>query len=45
MIDSGDILELELECTTMCNARCPLCYRNYKTFEGSKYSEPFIRNF
>jgi sulfatase maturation enzyme AslB (radical SAM superfamily) len=26
------ILDLELELTTLCNARCQLCYRNYQQF-------------
>lgn len=28
-----DILDVELELTTYCNAECPLCYRNYKSFK------------
>lgn len=45
MIDYDDIIELELECTTVCNAQCPLCYRNYKSFRESPYAKPIIRSF
>jgi MoaA/NifB/PqqE/SkfB family radical SAM enzyme len=31
-LNFNEILDLELELTTYCNANCPLCYRNYKTF-------------
>ena len=40
-----NIYELEIECTTLCNASCPLCYRNYKSFLTSPYSKPLIRDF
>ena len=38
-----EILELEIEMTTLCNAQCPLCYRNYKSFSISKYNIKYIR--
>ena len=44
MIDLGSIRELEIEFTTLCNARCPLCYRNYKSFAQSPYFLPRARD-
>lgn len=38
----SDVLELEIEMTTMCNAHCPLCYRNYKSFPNC-YKKLIIR--
>ena len=40
----SDILELEIELTTFCNAKCPLCYRNYMSFP-EKYRKPYSRDF
>jgi len=34
--------DVELELSTYCNADCPLCYRNYKTFD-SHYPDHIIR--
>ena len=45
MMDFNNIYELEFECTTLCNAQCPLCFRNYKSFKDSKYSKPYIRPY
>lgn len=42
-MNSEIIVELELECSTICNAKCPLCYRNYKSFHSSPYAKPIIR--
>ena len=39
--DKVEIVELDL--TTMCNASCPLCFRNHKDFP-EKYSKPFARS-
>lgn len=35
--------DIELELTTMCNAKCPLCARNYKNFKN-KYPVTKIRD-
>ena len=43
MIDLCSIRELEIEFTTLCNARCPLCYRNYKSFKDSPCFLPRAR--
>ena len=43
MIDFDKIELIELDLTTMCNARCPLCYRNTKSF-SEKYKKPFYRS-
>ena len=40
-----EVEELEIEMSTLCNARCPLCYRNYKSFVNSPYNKPLIRPF
>lgn len=40
----SNILELEIELTTFCNAKCPLCYRNYTSFP-KKYRKPYSRDF
>ena len=38
-----DLVEhVELDLTTMCNAKCPLCFRNYKSFPD-KYKIAFFR--
>lgn len=39
--DKVEIVEIDL--TTMCNASCPLCFRNHKDFP-EKYSKPFARS-
>jgi len=36
------IRDIELELSTYCNADCPLCYRNYKTFD-EHYPDKFHR--
>lgn len=33
MLSLPKVIDLELELTTLCNAQCQLCYRNYKTFK------------
>ena len=38
-----EVKELELEMSTLCNARCPLCYRNYKSFVSSPYNKFLVR--
>lgn len=42
--DKSEIYELEIELTTFCNAKCPLCYRNYTSFPD-KYKKPYSREF
>lgn len=37
-----DIKIIELDLTTMCNAQCPLCFRQQKNFP-EKYKQPFYR--
>ena len=37
------ICELEIELTTLCNASCPLCYRNYISFHKSPYNQHIVR--
>ena len=32
-MNKDDILDIELELTTICQAECLLCYRNYKSFD------------
>ena len=32
MLELDKVIDLELELLTSCNADCPLCYRNYKSF-------------
>ena len=39
-----EVTELEIEMSTLCNAKCPLCYRNYKSFP-EEYKKPVIRKF
>ena len=36
------IEDVEIELTTLCNAKCPLCYRNYKVFK-EHYPKNVIR--
>ena len=42
LLDLSKIIDVELELSTKCNANCPLCYRNYKSFK--KHYEQPIRN-
>ena len=42
IFNPDDIYDIELELTTYCNAGCPLCYRNYKTFKDH-YPKYIIR--
>ncbi len=44
MIDLDTIELIELDLTTICNARCPLCYRNTRNFSG-KYRKAFYRSY
>jgi MoaA/NifB/PqqE/SkfB family radical SAM enzyme len=37
-----EVLDLELELTTLCNAQCQLCYRNYTTYKDH-YPENLVR--
>lgn len=39
----SDVLELEIELTTFCNAKCPLCYRNYVSFP-KEYRQLYSRD-
>jgi len=32
MVNIKDIRELQIEISSMCNARCPMCMRNYHGF-------------
>lgn len=34
MLSLPKVIDLELELTTLCNAHCQLCYRNYKSFNS-----------
>lgn len=34
------IEEIEIELTSICNAKCQLCYRNYKSYKPSKIIRP-----
>lgn len=38
VMEKNEVLDLELELTTLCNARCPLCFRNYGEF-NERYPE------
>jgi MoaA/NifB/PqqE/SkfB family radical SAM enzyme len=42
MLKMPKVIDLELELTTLCNAHCGLCYRNYTTFK-EHYPETKIR--
>lgn len=42
MLKMPKVIDLELELTTLCNAQCQLCYRNYTTFK-EHYPETKIR--
>lgn len=45
MLTLANIKELEIEMSTLCNAKCPLCYRNYISFKTSPYNKLIIRPF
>lgn len=45
MLNFNEVKEIEIEFTTFCNAKCPLCFRNYKSFQNSIYDKPFSRDF
>jgi MoaA/NifB/PqqE/SkfB family radical SAM enzyme len=32
-LDKETVLDIELELSTLCNAKCPLCYRSYETYD------------
>ena len=38
------VTDIELELSTYCNADCPLCYRNYNTF-NEHYPDNFHRDY
>ena len=40
----GNVEDLEIELSTICNAKCPLCFRNYKAF-SDKYPKTIVRDF
>jgi sulfatase maturation enzyme AslB (radical SAM superfamily) len=42
MLTMPKVTDLELELTTLCNADCPLCYRNYTAFK-QHYPKTVIR--
>lgn len=42
MLKIPKVIDLELELTTLCNAHCQLCYRNYKSFK-EHYPETKVR--
>lgn len=42
MLSMPKVIDIELELTTLCNAHCQLCYRNYKSFKNH-YPETKIR--
>lgn len=42
-LDFDNIEVVEIDLTTMCNAACPLCFRNHKDFP-EKYFKPFARS-
>lgn len=44
MIEFDTIELVELDLTTICNARCPLCYRNTKDF-SEKYKKSSYRSY
>jgi len=43
-LDLEKVLDVEFELSTYCNANCPLCYRNYKSF-NKHYPNNFFRDF
>jgi MoaA/NifB/PqqE/SkfB family radical SAM enzyme len=42
MLSIPKVIDLELELTTLCNAQCQLCYRNYTSFD-EHYPENKVR--
>jgi MoaA/NifB/PqqE/SkfB family radical SAM enzyme len=42
MLNMPKVVDIELELTTMCNAKCGLCYRNYTAFK-EHYPEKKVR--
>lgn len=42
MLAMPKVIDIELELTTLCNAQCQLCYRNYQTFK-EHYPENKVR--
>lgn len=42
MLSLPKVVDIELELTTLCNAQCGLCYRNYKSFK-EHYPENKVR--
>ncbi len=42
MLSLPKVIDIELELTTLCNAQCQLCYRNYTTF-AEHYPENKVR--
>jgi MoaA/NifB/PqqE/SkfB family radical SAM enzyme len=42
-LNKDNIVTVELDLTTVCNAKCPLCYRNSIKF-NPKYMKPFHRS-
>ena len=43
LLDFDKVEVVELDLTTMCNAACPLCFRNRKDFPD-KFQKPFARD-
>lgn len=43
LLDFDKVEVVELDLTTMCNAACPLCFRNHKDFP-EKFQKPFSRD-
>ncbi len=43
LLDFDKVEVAELDLTTMCNAACPLCFRNHKDFP-EKFQKPFARD-
>lgn len=43
LLDFEKVEVVELDLTTMCNAACPLCFRNHKDFP-EKFQKPFARD-
>jgi len=41
-MNNYEVLDIELELSTLCQAECPLCYRNYKSFD-THYPEDIVR--
>lgn len=43
MLDVEEIESAELELTTLCNAKCRLCFRQSKLFP-EQFKQPFVRD-